>query len=127
MARFSGPLITEKLTDDLWKVVEPFTFFPDGFICVMVPKNLVSDFASIPEIFWNLLPKDGTYDQSAVVHDYCYTLKDRPRKECDQIFLQGMKTLGVGWWTRGTMYNALRLFGWIAWNNKPEPLPRPVL
>lgn len=123
MASFDGPLITQKLYGDRWKVVDPFTFFPDGYRSVTVPVNLVTDFASIPQIFWNIYPKDGQWDQAAVVHDYLYTIKDRPRQECDRIFWQGMIALGVGWWTAGTFYNSLRVFGWIAWNKKPDPLP----
>jgi hypothetical protein len=33
------------------------------------------------------------------------------RKEADDIFLEGMIVLGVGWWTRTLIYQAIRLGG----------------
>jgi hypothetical protein len=39
------------------------------------------------------------------------------RKECDQIFEQAMMELGVGFFTRRTMYLGVRLGGWAYFND----------
>lgn len=111
---FSDDLTLTKLKKGLWKTEHEFTY-TWGKYRITVPAGYVTDLASVPRGFWNLIPKDGTYDQAAVLHDYIYGTHSFDRKTCDRIFLEAMKELGVGWWTRGTIYNAVRAFGWIAY------------
>ncbi len=75
-----------------------------------VPAGFVTDFASIPRIFWSLLsPTDLRYSKPAVVHDYGYQFggvylrsggdripKPMKRKEVDRLFLDLMATQGTG-------------------------------
>ena len=83
---------------------------------LIVPVGFDTDFASVPKIFWNILPPTGSYGRPAVVHDYLYWLQAYPRDVCDQVLLEGMTCLNVGWCTRHTIYRAVRLFGFKAWN-----------
>ncbi len=87
---------------------------------VRVPYWFDTDGASVPRILWNLLPPFGQYGQAAVVHDKLYrdgkllvngVEVDISREECDAIFLEAMKVLGVNVVTRYTMYYAVRMFG----------------
>lgn len=58
-----------------WKIAAPFDYAvgaPNGATIVHVPVGFVTDFASIPRLFWNILPPTGWYGAAAVVHDYCY-------------------------------------------------------
>ena len=82
---------------------------------VMVPKGFHTDLASVPWPASMIIPKSGRGNQAAVLHDYLYYCHDRERKNCDCIFLESMKVLGVSWWKRKTMYRAVRSFGWIPW------------
>jgi len=117
-------LIAEKLDGDKWKLVKPLYYHvgsPDSKEIITVPKDFITDGASTPFGVRNLFPKDGTYTPISAIHDYMYSLKGvlpkktYTRKECDQIFLEGMQVLNVPWWKRRIMYMAVRLAGWVKW------------
>lgn len=79
---------------------------------ITVPTGFKTDFASIPRFMWNILSPTGKYGKAAVVHDYLYRTPGAASKPiADAIFLEAMKALGVGFFTRYTMYLAVRLFG----------------
>lgn len=116
MSSFTKPLIVERVGDK-WKLHTPFEYrLGNSDEVVRVPEGFVTDFASIPQAFWSILPPHGPYAAAAVVHDYLYKYHKYTRKRSDQIFLEGMKVLGVNWFVRGIMYNAVRWFGGSAWN-----------
>jgi hypothetical protein len=121
MSSFTKPLVLKKLKNGLWEVYLGFKYYVGevgGSDQVYVPSGFKTDLASVPRAFWIILPPDGTYAQSAVLHDYLYHKQIRTRKESDRIFLESMKVLGVPWWKRKTMYRAVRSFGWIPWKNR---------
>ena len=57
----------------------------------------------------------GRYGNAAVIHDFMYYDQSRSRREADDIFLEAMEVLEVGWVKRRVMHLAVRTFGWIAW------------
>ncbi|ECC9619356.1 DUF1353 domain-containing protein [Salmonella enterica subsp. diarizonae] len=77
----------------------------------------MTDLASVPRIFWTLLPPDGKYAKTAIIHDYLYDNALRTKKEADLIFLGGMTVPGVPKWKRIVMYLAVRWFGWGMYGN----------
>ncbi|EBR9315657.1 DUF1353 domain-containing protein [Salmonella enterica] len=113
MSRFTTPAILEMLGHYNWRVHEPFAFYlsDDNSDVISVPAGFVTDLASVPRIFWTLLPPDGKYAKAAIIHDYLYDNALRTKKEADLIFLDGMTVLGVPRWKRTIMYWAVRLFG----------------
>ncbi|HAG2581977.1 TPA: DUF1353 domain-containing protein [Salmonella enterica] len=113
MSRFTTPAILEMLGHYNWCVHEPFEFYlsDDNSDVISVPAGFVTDLASVPRIFWTLLPPDGKYAKAAIIHDYLYDNALRTKKEADKIFLDGMTVLGVPKWKRTVMYWAVRLFG----------------
>ncbi|EEC0864570.1 DUF1353 domain-containing protein [Salmonella enterica subsp. enterica] len=113
MSHFTTPAILEMLDHYLWRVHEPFEFYlsEDNSDVISVPAGFVTDLASVPRIFWALLPPDGKYAKAAIIHDYLYDNALRTKKEADRIFLDGMTVLGVPKWKRTIMYWAVRLFG----------------
>lgn len=124
MSSFTKALITKKLTGDLWEVNLTFQYHvgKEGSLDVIViPQGFVTDLASVPWPATMFIPKDGTYDQAAVVHDYLYhTLGlggKYNRKQCDRIFLEAMGVLGVPLWKRRIMYRAVRIGGGRPWRN----------
>lgn len=119
MSSFTKPLIVSKINNGSWKTYRRFTYYIDyvGGDSITVPKGFITDFASIPRMFWIILPPDGEYTQAAVLHDYLYFKQSRSRKEADQIFLDAMGVLEVPNWKRYPMYHAVRMFGWIPWRN----------
>ena len=119
MSSFTKPLIVKKLPSGLWETVESFEYrvgSENSEEVVKVPKGFKTDFASVPRIFWIILPPDGKYSQSAVLHDILYRDKIYSRKRSDQIFVEAMTVLGVAKGKRLLMYSALRIFGFISWN-----------
>ena len=125
MSSFSEPLTVTKLANGKWKVERTFHYCV-GYLgssdIVEVPKGFESDFASVPRGLWNLLPPDGPYTQSAVLHDFLYSKRgnspegrNRTRKECDLIFLEAMVVLNVSAWKRYIMFWSVRIFGGLAW------------
>ena len=117
MGSFETPLRLEYLDGRTWRVLEGFRFRPTDGDLIVVPAEFITDFASVPRFFWRIFPPTGEYGKAAVIHDYLYQFPgDRDRGGCDQVFLDGMECLGVGWWTRQTMHKAVRLGGWKPWN-----------
>ena len=121
---FLTPLVVSPLPDGIrWEVLEPFEYYTNTYgiakgDIIRVPKGFITDFASIPRLFWSIIGgPTGKYTKSAVIHDYGYHSQRFTRLRTDQMFLEGMKVLGVGWLKRYLMYNAVRLAGWRPWNN----------
>ncbi|ECG1115158.1 TPA: DUF1353 domain-containing protein [Salmonella enterica subsp. houtenae serovar O:57:z4,z32:-] len=113
MRRFTARAIPEMLGHYRWRVYEPFEFYlsDDNSDVISVPAGFVTDLATVPRIFWTLMPPDGKYAKAAIIHDWMYDNALRTKKEADLIFLDGMKVLGVPRWKRTIMYQAVRLFG----------------
>jgi hypothetical protein len=74
LARFTGPLITEQIGHERWKVYKAFTFISSTGLSVHIPKDFETDLASIPAIVQGLISKVGHWSQGAVTHDVLYAL-----------------------------------------------------
>lgn len=121
---FKTPLVVEVMpSGKKFKLHYDFTYLwkrKKTIICVKA--GFLTDFASIPRILRWLIEKLGRYNKAAVIHDALY--QDVvpgykfTRKEADLCFLDGMADLGVIKWKRNLMYQAVRLFGWIAWKRR---------
>lgn len=121
MSSFTEPLTVTKISGKMWRVERGFEFYvgsEDSGARISVPEGFETDFASVPRIFWTILPPDGEYTQAAVLHDYLYNTKKFSRKYSDDIFLMAMEALGVALWKRNIMYRAVRMFGWRPWSRK---------
>ena len=124
MSSFTEPLTVTKIGERTWKVARGFRYYvgAEGSAdFIDVPEGFETDFASVPQPFWNIFPPDGEYTQAAVLHDYLYNQRrvhGRSRAACDGIFLEAMKVLKVGYLQRWTIYLAVRSFGWLYWSKK---------
>jgi len=153
MSRFTGELTITQLDVDYrtWRLEQPLVYEvgdENSGHMIEVHKLFETDGASVPRIFWALLPTWGKYSRAAVVHDYLYNelregTEPHPeaptRQRADAIFLEAMAVCGVGLLTRWAMWAAVRLFGFlalqaaraVAWKaDKPMPAqvaPRPEL
>lgn len=129
MSVFTTPLEVRFVDGKFWILLSPFTYYVDmaGEEVVFVAAGFKTDFASIPHWAWSFIGHPaGRYGKAAVVHDWLYqnpddgVSDDRSRRRCDQIFLEGMKVLGVGWLTRTVMYTAVRIGGSKPWKEYRE-------
>lgn len=102
-AAFPYPLQTTHLPDGRnLALLSSFAFDDEGHEgFIVVPVAFVTDLASIPRVFWLLLPPFGEYLFGAVVHDWLYTTR----------------TLGAGWhgWRGADMVL------WRAMQQAPSP------
>lgn len=125
MSRFTDALIVSPLADGkTWVLLSDFAYevgsVGSGDI-VETKKGFMTDFASIPRIFWSIFPKWGKYGNAAVVHDWLYWDQVRSRAKSDKIMFEAMSVLAVPAWQRHLIYWAVRSFGFIAWTrNKWE-------
>lgn len=113
MGTFEDDLLLRYEDGGTWALLQGFTYCHRDHICYHVPAGFETDFASIPRLFWNLLPPTGTYGKAAVIHDFLYRTPTVPvtRAEADQVFRDAMKDLGVSSFTRTLMWSAVRSFG----------------
>ncbi len=117
MGKFLSELEDKFVDGEYWKLTQPLSYNVNNLDDIItVPAGFVTDYASVPIVANWFIPKSGEYDPAAVIHDWLYFKKDRPRSECDGIFCEAMKSLNVNFIKGQTMYYALRAFGWIAWN-----------
>ena len=124
MSRFTTVLIVQPDVDERTaKLMTPLVYESDLLgETITVPAGFETDFASVPRMFWNLIPPLGRYGEAAVVHDWLYRTQDYARATCDAVLLEAMEVCEVGWCTRMTIYGAVRAFGWAAWNSDKERL-----
>jgi len=124
MGKFYGKLKTEYINGRIWKIINPdcqFYYIPDGGQAIIPRDGEVTDFASVPRIFWRIFPPTGDGDtgdwgEPAIIHDTLYKRHDGySRKMADDIFLEAMKDEGVSIWKRKPIYWAVRLFGYFPW------------
>jgi hypothetical protein len=114
VSSFTKPLILEFVDTDSPDRFELFEHFDyhvgrlNSGDVISVPAGFRTDFASVPRVFWWLVPPVGRYGKAAVIHDYLYVVKTRSRKEADKIFLEAMEVLDVPKWRRKLIYFAVR-------------------
>ena len=127
MSIFTSKLILWPLSGGKkWQLVETFGFWTGQSVgqgeYIEVPAGFVTDFATVPRVFWFVIPPWGRYGKAAVLHDYLYAQQRSSRKRCDRIFKHAMKILSVPRWKVFLIYNSVKLFGWISYNKKGKQL-----
>lgn len=120
---------------DHWRVTKEFRYFIGGKDTqqwITVPAGYLTDGASVPRIFWSMIPPWGAYGQAAVVHDLlCEYLSivdhGRPklitRRRCDEIFSEAMAVLGVPSSTLLLIAEGVALYRNVSGASKPSTKP----
>lgn len=123
--RFAGRLFMVDNDNGTKQLIHPLDYFtavttPGRWI--RVPLGFVTDFASVPIGFRNIISPDGNHNRAAVVHDYLYSRYGRregiSRAAADAIFYEAMLDLGVSKLKAWTMWSAVRVGGWIPWRKE---------
>lgn len=133
MTEFQGLMIRgdwkdiELRKNKLWVIVSPLVWIrPNGKSIGLTPY-LITDYATIPKIFWPILPKrNEDYDIAAAFHDDCMrqrALRNMTKKECHLIFKEIMKFNGTPKWQYEAMYTAVTIAGWFSRNDGYGELP----
>jgi len=120
MPKFTSKLILEQLDtteNRRWELRKPLIWTTSNRR-IMVPAGFRTDFASVPRLFWRILPPFGLYGKAAVLHDWLYFEAMLSRETADGIFLEAMVELGVAKWKRRIMYRAVRMFGFWSYGSE---------
>lgn len=117
-----APLIVKRFKDAYYVVAAGGAWWKAGkgqrnFAKVEVPIGFVTDFASIPRVFWSLFRPDGVYMYAAVIHDFLYWDQQRDRTEADQVFRYAMQDLRISEWQSTVLFRAVDTFGRAAWES----------
>jgi hypothetical protein len=114
-----NPLFISRFADPMYFLTQPITWQPepaqDDVQTVTVPVGFVTDFASIPRIFWTALKPDGIYAWAAVVHDYMYWTQTTSKEVADKTLLYAMEDFAIPTLTKNAIYQAVHLFGGGSW------------
>lgn len=109
---------TLKICDEAdWEIETPMQVVTAAGEHIEIPVGFFTDLASIPRIFHSIIPVNGKHRLPAILHDYLYAIQDRERSEADALFLEAAEACGVRWTQRQAMYLAVRVGGWLPWNN----------
>ena len=114
---------------DWWVVADPYTLKTAREGELLVPTDFETDGASVPRMFWRMMPPMSEYTRIAVCHDYFYRFKGVctwffegstvetkiTKARADEIFRDGMKYLEVTAWKIPVMYRAVRIGGGREW------------
>ncbi|HEX8593852.1 MAG TPA: DUF1353 domain-containing protein [Pseudomonas sp.] len=120
-----GQLFLGRFADRRYWLTRSISWIPDAdsppnLEAVVAPVGFVTDFASVPSIFWSILPPDGLWAYGAVIHDYLYWDQSTTRDEADEILDACMKSFGVSRFKRLSIKTAVKLAGWAAWDGNRE-------
>lgn len=81
---------------------------------ITIPADFETDLATVPRLFWALLPPNGSYEKAAVVHDWhCTQLAAgdcaiSPR-DADGLFRRIAREGGAGFLPRWHLWTGVRL------------------
>lgn len=116
---WSGLLLAEQLEDGVhWCNCRELVFtYRDGRQRKL-PLGVVSDGASIPPPAWPIIGHPmGPYAREAFMHDDAYNRGDIPKEEADELFYEALLlNPNVDDHDAWLMYEAVKEFGWDAWN-----------
>jgi len=118
-----APLSLLRFADAVYVLTKPIAWAPNPgqpHKGVEVPAGFVTDFGSLPRVFWSLLRPSDEYAYAAVIHDYLYWTQDRSREESDQVFRLVMEDLSISPTMILTVYQAVRSFGDGAWDSNAK-------
>jgi Protein of unknown function (DUF1353) len=115
------PLHLGRFADAMYFLKEPIDWTPnpgqESHKPVKVPVGFVTDFASIPRVFWIVLPKDGVYTYPAIIHDYLYWEQPVSKDEADLILRYSMQDFKVNTVALEAIYAGVRAGGATAWRD----------
>lgn len=117
---FLKPLDLRAYRPGEWVVLSVLIYVALNALRYTVPRGFITDLASIPRLLRGLYSQTGLSRRAAVLHDYLYCLQCTTRAEADALFLEALAAEGVGWFTRYSMFLAVRSGGWVYWNRRAE-------
>jgi Protein of unknown function (DUF1353) len=107
-------IVDDKQKEDTIEFDYQVTIFENKII---VPAGFRTDYASIPPLFLPLFKySENGYKKPAVIHDWLYQSQIYTKELSDNIFKEAMRINGTSLLTRTLIFNAVKFFGFKAWN-----------
>jgi len=85
---------------------------------LIIPRGFKTDFASVPQFLWWLIPPHCKAAMPSVIHDYTCQYAIWPRKECDLVFKQLLAQASVPRWQYLLMFWFVRMLGWTRYGKQ---------
>lgn len=116
---FSGTVSFQFVGPQQVKVLNDFYYVDAKGETWSVPKDSVSDGASIPRIFWTTFgpPFSGEWMNAALIHDIYCDVPRRSRRDVNRVFHEALLTSGVDKVRARLMYLAVEV-GAPRWNEQ---------
>lgn len=110
----SRVLLEELPVPNKWVLGRPLVW-RDSKGTITVPAGFITDLASIPKVFRNVLDVNGASRSPATLHDWLYQSKIITRAEADALLRDALAARGVGVVQRNVFYAGVRVGGWKGW------------
>lgn len=118
--KFTDEACIQPLHDFTYVTCKPLDVIVNDKI-ITVPAFFQTDLASVPRIFWNILPpQQSNFVAPAILHDYLYMSHICTRKQSDDILYSALRTEGAGRLTANIMWVGVRLFGGKHYENTTQ-------
>jgi len=112
----------------LFTLEQDFLFQSAQWGAIRVPLGFTTDFGSVPAVAKSLIDDDDPdLLFASIIHDWLYNRQgcvgDWPltRLDCDAVLGEAMRASGAPGWKVALVVGAVRIGGWLAWNEKPDP------
>lgn len=117
----NGALHLGRFADPMYYLTSVIGWDPEpaqssAYQAVRVPIGFVTDFASIPRMFWSLLRPDGIYSYAAIIHDFLYWEQYLSREMSDAILKLCMEDFNIDPTVVRAVHTGVRLGGGFAWD-----------
>jgi len=89
---------------------------------ISILKGFEWDLASVPRIFWSIVPPDGDFELASLIHDYLYQMKPYSRKFADKEMyiwskvINSTNKISIKNIDNHIRYFAVRVFGGPVWS-----------
>lgn len=103
--------------DGKYEVLENIEYY-NGLV---VPKSFITDLASIPKLFQDIIGVPEDFDEESILHDFLYSKYNDygiNRLTADKIFFQSLLLNKVDITVANLMYKAIRWGGEFHWEKK---------
>lgn len=99
----------EQLPSGRVRLLESFEYRTDWGDKVLIPKDHVSDFASVPRLLQWLVPKVGKWSTPSIIHDYLWGVD---KIYSNAVFLDALLAYRVPFRIAAMMYFAVAANAW---------------
>ncbi len=102
----------ESIAGGRYKLLEPFVFVY-SLSLHKIPRGFIWNGGSIPDIAKSFVggSMEDNHRRAYLIHDYLYQTKIFSRKKSDNALYEALKECGVGYFSRQTIYWAVRIGG----------------